>query len=76
MSEPEQIQKKYIIGIRQEEGKHFACVMLDETSEVVYVSPAMDTVEDAVRDARAQILLIHAEKGETIKMVELKSDQP
>ena len=74
MSE-EKIDKRYIIGTKKEDNKHFACLMVDDTSEVVYVSHGMETVEDAIRDARAQLVLLYAEQGKTIKMVVQKPDQ-
>ena len=68
MSESEKLVARWLVGVKKENEKFFACLMHPITQAIDYVTPPCDTIEEANADIQAELTLRFAAKGEIIEI--------
>ena len=63
-----EIRQRFKIGVKEEDGKHYACLIVPETGGIDYATPPHTTLEDALSDVHVELQLRYAAKGEVIEI--------
>ena len=63
-----ELRQRFVIGVKEENGKHLACIAHPDTGEIDYTSPPYDSLQDALNDIHIELTLRYAAKGEIIEI--------